>query len=280
MIKYSNKSQALQNLKEYRENGEVVNPLCIIELAKPLIDKKFGSMNEIEKYEVIEQLITAYLDINDIDKANEYLAIVEKKVPRNTSTRIQKLFGMVEEAKGNFDEAIKIYNEALKLDELNEAVHKRLIAVNITIGKRTEAIKLLNTYLETFVSGDEQAWLQLSDLYMAENMCQQAAYCIEEVILINPKNHLYFLRYADIMCCLCKYQVASKYYCQALELSKNNVRALYGILYTNQNLLKVKDEDKTTSDETIKALIDLAKEELTKIYKKTPNESIIKEYLQ
>ncbi|ORX81287.1 TPR-like protein [Anaeromyces robustus] len=252
----------------------------VIELAKPLIDGKFSSLDNIERYEILEQLIVAYLDTNEIDKAEKYLKLVKDKIKDEFSSRLQKLYGMIEEAKGNYEKAIEIYNETLKVDEVNEAVHKRLIAVNIANGNRTEAINLLNKYLEVFVSGDEDAWLQLADLYLLENQCQQAAYCIEEVILTNPKNHLYYLRYADIMCCIGRYQIASKYYCKTLDLCNDNIRALYGILYTNQYLLKSKAEDKSTSDETIKALIDLAKEQLAKLYKKSPCEEVVNEFLK
>ncbi|ORX52187.1 protein prenylyltransferase [Piromyces finnis] len=252
----------------------------VIELAKPLIDNKFSSLDSVEKYEILEQLIIAYLDINDVLKAEKYLSIITKKIDNGYSSRLQKLNGMIEETKGNYEKAIDIYNETLKKDELNEAVHKRLIAVNIANGNRDEAIKLLNKYLEIFVSGDEDAWLQLADLYLLDNQCQQAAYCIEEVILIDPRNHLYYLRYADIMLCLGKYQMASKYYCKALDLCKDNVRALYGILYSNQYLLKSKPEDKLTSNETIQSLINLAKEELEKLYKSSPCKEVVKEFLE
>ena len=280
MVKYVNKNQAIEVLAQYREKNVIPNPMDAIELAKPLIDNKFSSIDAIERYEILEQLIVAYLDINNISKAEEYLSIATKKIKNEFSSRLQKLHGMIEEAKGNYEKAIDIYNDALKRDELNEAVHKRLIAVNIANGNREEAIKLLNKYLEIFVSGDEDAWLQLADLYLLENQCQQAAFCIEEVILTDPRNHLYYLRYADIMCCLGKYQMASKYYCKALDLCKDNVRALYGILYSNQYLLKARPDDKITSNETIQALIDLAKEQLAKIYNKSPCEDVVKEFLK
>jgi len=280
MVKYVNRNQAIEVLAQYREDGVIPNPMDTIELAKPLIDNKFSSLDATEKYEILEQLIIAYLDINDISKAEKYLSIVSKKIKNEFSSRLQKLYGMVEEAKGNYEKAIDIYNETLKKDELNEAVHKRLIAVNIANGNRDEAIKLLNKYLEIFVSGDIDAWLQLADLYLLDNQCQQAAYCIEEVILIDPSNHLYYLRYADIQCCLGKYQMASKYYCKALDLCNDNVRALYGILYTNQYLLKAKQDEKVTSEETITSLINLAKEQLAKLYNKSPCEEVVKEFLE
>jgi len=261
MVKYINKNQAVEELAQYREKNVIPNPLDVIKLAKPLVDGKFSSLDSVERYEILEQLIIAYLDINNVSKAEEYLKLITSKINKEFSSRLQKLKGMIEEAKGNYEKAIDIYNETLKKDELNEAVHKRLIAVNIANGNREEAIKLLNKYLDVFVSGDEDAWLQLADLYLLDNQCQQAAYCIEEVILTDPRNHLYYLRYADIMLCLGKYQMASKYYCKALDLCKDNVRALYGILYSNQYLLKSKPEDKITNNETIQSLIDLAKEE-------------------
>lgn len=111
---------------------------------------------------------------------------------------------------------------------------------------------------------DQDAWNELSDLYLSEQEYTKAAFCIEELILQNPHNHLFFLRFAEIkhtqVCVensifyyltiiiiriLLSYdffnsqggyenlELAMAYYCQALKLSPSNMRALFGLYLVN-----------------------------------------------
>jgi ER membrane protein complex subunit 2 len=45
---------------------------------------------------------------------------------------------------------------------------------------------------------DQEAWLELADLYISQQDWNKAAFCLEELILHNPNNHLYLQRYAEI----------------------------------------------------------------------------------
>lgn len=45
---------------------------------------------------------------------------------------------------------------------------------------------------------DTEAWMELSELYIGEQEYAKAAYCLEELLLHNPHNHLYFQKFADI----------------------------------------------------------------------------------
>lgn len=45
---------------------------------------------------------------------------------------------------------------------------------------------------------DHEAWMELADLYLAEQDYNKAAFCVEELILFNPHNHLYHQRYAEV----------------------------------------------------------------------------------
>lgn len=45
---------------------------------------------------------------------------------------------------------------------------------------------------------DHEAWMELADLYLAEQDYYKAAFCVEELILFNPHNHLYHQRYAEV----------------------------------------------------------------------------------
>lgn len=51
-------------------------------------------------------------------------------------------------------------------------------------GKRAELIKELSEYLKVFIN-DNEAWLELSNLYLQERDYAHAAFCMEELVLSN-----------------------------------------------------------------------------------------------
>ena len=53
--------------------------------------------------------------------------------------------------------------------------------------------------LPSFMS-DYEAWLELCDLYLMELDYVKAAYCMEELLMSNPHNHLYHQKYAEVRC--------------------------------------------------------------------------------
>lgn len=86
---------------------------------------------------------------------------------------------------------------------------------------------------------DTEAWQELCDLYINEQDYAKAAFCVEELILHHPQNHLYHQRYADIKYTQGGYdnmELAKAYYCQALKLCPSNMRALYGLFLTTTNI--------------------------------------------
>ena len=51
--------------------------------------------------------------------------------------------------------------------------------------------------LQRFMA-DQEAWMELADLYISQQDWPKAAFCVEELMLHNPYNHLYLQRYAEI----------------------------------------------------------------------------------
>ena len=45
---------------------------------------------------------------------------------------------------------------------------------------------------------DQEAWMELCDLYISQQEWNKAAFCVEELMLHSPFNHLYLQRYAEI----------------------------------------------------------------------------------
>ncbi|TPX67749.1 hypothetical protein SpCBS45565_g03662 [Spizellomyces sp. 'palustris'] len=206
---------------------------------------KTASLGDIERFAVLEQVFVAALDTGNIDIAKTHLATIEKRFPFKSSVRVQRLYGLLKEAEGDFDKAIEIYQAALEQDEINVLTHKRLVAVLSSQGKRTEAIERLVTYVDAFMQ-DVEAWAELASLYIGESMYQQAAFCFEELLLLRPQNHLYHIRYADLLYTLGKLDLAVKYYCSGLELCNDNLRALYGLRLASSALLGQRSKQRSS----------------------------------
>ena len=63
--------------------------------------------------------------------------------------------------------------------------------------KMKEYINELNDYLKLY-QADQEAWLELCEAYLNEMEYSKACFCLEELILMHPYNHVYFQRYADV----------------------------------------------------------------------------------
>ncbi|KAG5456366.1 MAG: hypothetical protein BJ554DRAFT_3912 [Olpidium bornovanus] len=138
------------------------------------------------------------------------------------------------ESQGKYEDAHKVYRDILKEDETNivrspgrfppvhpllgrvfpgeegsfpvrrrlKLVTKRVICLAKAKGKTTEAIAALVKFLDV-VYNDQEAWMELSDLYAKEHMC--------------------------ILYTMGQFGTALKTYCRVLELTTDHVRALYGL---------------------------------------------------
>jgi len=179
----------------------------------------------------------------DLRVAQEYGNILSAQFP--DSLRVKRLDGMLWEAKGMHDMALKEYDEILAEDPNNLLATKRQIALCRARGKTAEAASRLVKYLEV-VCSDVDAWLQLASIYLGVQQFKRAAFCMEELILINPMSYLFHVRYADIMYTLGsadkgggteQFRTARKYYAHALDLKpSNNLRAVYGLLLASAAL--------------------------------------------
>ncbi|XP_022101462.1 ER membrane protein complex subunit 2-like isoform X2 [Acanthaster planci] len=168
-----------------------------------------------EVWAVHEQVCIAALDVGDIEEASLSINALKKQFSK--STRVKRLQGMKLEAQGRFDDAKLVYEELLKEDPSNAMIKKRMISIFKAQDRIPEAIKELNKYLESFMA-DHEAWLELSELYIQEQNYSKAAFCLEELIMSNPHNHLYHQRYAEAATHLASSQKATS------KSKKENIR--------------------------------------------------------
>jgi len=227
-------SEARDILRNWRENSERRSK-DVVDIWESILMPHVESLGN-EKYLVLEQVCFAALDCYRLSLAEYCLKVLLKEFPG--SLRVHKYHAMQLEALEMYDEALEVLDSIIKRDETNAAPRKRKVAIFKARGQIPEAIKELTEYLKKFMS-DQEAWHELCDLYLQEQEYGKAAICIEELILHNPHNHLLHQRYAEI-----KYSqggfdnllLAKAYFCQAIKLNPNNIRALYGLLLTTNNI--------------------------------------------
>jgi len=196
------------------------------------------------------------------------------------------LEGMIEESKAKYDDALRIYDAILKDDPSYVGAMKRKIGVEISKGKTGEAIQELIKYLDIYML-DIDAWKELADLYLANRMYSLGAYCLEEIILLQPHNHLNHLKYALILYTMGGYDnllLSRHYYSLVLNLNPNNTRALIGLkLACNAigNAKSLKTEERETNnklnDFATQHLIDKYDSKMQKTHKSSQSSSLSKD---
>lgn len=227
-------SDARDLLRTWRDNNDRKSEE-VLHLWKSVLEYNLNKLGG-EKFSVLEQVCLAALDCYHIPTVDYCIKLLSNEFP--SSLRVKKFYAMRLEAQECYDDALKVLDALIKKDETNNAPRKRKIAILKAQGRSVEAIKELVDYLKIFMA-DTEGWQELSDLYIAEQDFNKAAFCIEELILHNPHNHLLHQRYADIRYTQGGYdnlELARAYYCQALKLNPNNLRALYGVYLTSSNI--------------------------------------------
>ncbi|KAJ7522219.1 hypothetical protein O6H91_18G002000 [Diphasiastrum complanatum] len=195
-------------------------------LNNPSAKSKLGT----DVWTIYEQVAVAALDSDDLRVAEECVKALLIKFP--DSARVARLEGMWMEAKGQWKEASAIYDSVIQEIPFDSQLHKRKVAIFKAQGKLSEAAETLIKYLDTFMA-DHEAWRELANIYISQQMYKQAAFCFEELLLAQPGNALYHLGYAEVLYTIGgveNLRTAKKYYASTIELSGGkNLRALYGV---------------------------------------------------
>jgi len=246
----------------------------ILELWENIVCSSINKFGD-EKWLVYEQVCVAALDCHNLLVASNCIAALRKQYPK--SIRVRRLVAMKFEAMEQYEKALLKYEEILEEDETNAHAKKRIISCLKSQNKIKEYINELNDYLKLY-QADHEAWLELCEAYLNEAEYAKASFCLEELILMHPHNHVYYQRYADIKYTQGSYEIARNYYLYALKLNPNNVRALYGILLVTSNL-KMSQKSKESVAENAK-LAAWSGKKITDLYKNESDESAIEELNQ
>uniref|UniRef100_A0A2K5QJ05 ER membrane protein complex subunit 2 n=1 Tax=Cebus imitator TaxID=2715852 RepID=A0A2K5QJ05_CEBIM len=185
-------------IKWREENSQ--NSEQIVEVGEELIHEYASQLGDAI-WMIYEQVMIAALDYGQDDLALFCLQELRRQFPG--SHRVKRLTGMRSEAMERYD------------------------------GKNVEAIWELNEYMEQLVA-DQEDWHELAELYINEHDYAKAAFCLEELMMTNPHNHLYCQQYAEVKYAqggLENLELSRKCCAQALKLSNRNplCPALFGL---------------------------------------------------
>ncbi|CAF1577769.1 unnamed protein product [Rotaria magnacalcarata] len=229
-----NKMQsAVEKLRKYRDENYRSHDEIIELWTHVLSNRNLSSLGD-EKWLILEQIFKSALHCSKQSIARQCFEQLEKKF-KTASRRVTTLNGMYFESIGEFERAEEIYSTLLEDNETDAIVRKRQISLLKEQNQIREAISQLNSYLELY-QADQEAWSELCDLYLSEHDYTKAAFCAEELLLINPHNHLNHERYASIRYSQGDYEKARTYYFSTLKINPTNIRSLYGIILTSTNL--------------------------------------------
>ncbi|RZB49543.1 ER membrane protein complex subunit 2-A isoform C [Glycine soja] len=219
------------------------------------------------EWTLYEQVAVAAMDCQCLDVAKDCTKVLRKRFLE--SKRVGRLEAMLLEAKGSWELAEKAYTSLLEDNPLDQAIHKRRVAMAKAQGNISVAIDWLNKYLETFMA-DHEAWRELAEIYVSLQMYKQAAFCYEELILTQPTVPLFHLAYADVLYTLGgleNLQTAKKYYSSTIDLTGGkNTRALFGICLCTSAITQL-TKGKSKEDKEGSQLQSLAAKVLEKDYK-------------
>ncbi|VWU52345.1 ER membrane protein complex subunit 2, putative [Hepatocystis sp. ex Piliocolobus tephrosceles] len=195
--------------------------------------KKKKNRNSSHRWDYYENILRAAIELNLSDYVDIFYKKLEKKFGKLKGKKLNILKGMIYESQNKKEEALSIYKTFLSKDLCNVVVRTRIVNLNkLNETDINKVIELLNKHLKEFPV-DVESWHELGEIYLTNCLYNYALYCFEEIILHHPNNLYYVLTCAELHYTINQFEISSKYFCLAIELQKNNLRGLWGIILLN-----------------------------------------------
>jgi tetratricopeptide (TPR) repeat protein len=251
----------------------------VLEFGVEVAQNDPNELADVANAGLIEEFFLSALDLKQIDWAQVFLRALCQMFPNNIKT--MRFLAMYYEGAANTFKAQEIYLEILEGCPEDCSTMKRLISLYRNNDMPNDAISMLNKYLE-INQVDEEAWLEMCDMYLAKQNFTKAQFCYEELLLVNPTNYQHNLKYAEILysnaiasnSSIGTLELARKYFSHALVLiddinekrvNNNVARALWGLLKTCKTIKQILNkQDK--SDGKNDEVLELAEARIKKIY--------------
>ncbi|KAJ8321986.1 hypothetical protein KUTeg_000457 [Tegillarca granosa] len=254
LIHYTGARNQLRRIRE----EQVRDGHMVVWLWEDILMKDRHKLGD-ELWTVYEQVCIAALDCQRIDLAEVCIDLLRSQFPK--SVRVERLEGMLLEAEGRYSKAEELYNAIIEKDETNMFARKRQVAILKAQNKIPEAINKLNKYLEKsslfscavfrFMT-DFEAWMELCDLYLSQQDYTKAGFCVEELIMSNPHNHLYQQKFAEV-CSSCNLATAAGKV-SSKEKQSNIKYAAWAAQQLKDKYTTVQPEEQTTQTRVLDSI--------------------------
>mmetsp|Transcript_28637 Transcript_28637/g.91771 ORF Transcript_28637/g.91771 Transcript_28637/m.91771 type:complete len:308 (-) Transcript_28637:182-1105(-) len=271
----SQRQLMLRGLRQQRLH----RPDLAVKHGPPLLRRGAASSLGDEAWAVHEQVALAALELHRPEVAGPSVAALLDRFGVE-STRVRKLVGMSSEAVGDFNAANALYDEVLAENPANLLVRKRKVAVLRAQGQLAAAVKELNALLDIF-QGDLGSWQELLDLHEKIGNLDAAAFCLEELVLLQPASAVYHTRLAETYAALKAPRLvdARRHCAQALSIAPRYARALHCLVHVCVAIVdKAGSGSKGTTPEDLEvnaAMWEYAKDEMTALYAGGPLEAAV-----
>lgn len=137
------------------QSGE--NPSNIVHNSKELKDETMKLEQYLDVYSEIPEAYNLYAQIlseqENFEKAEKYYKLALDKDPDNAALLVQRALNIMT-WKNEFDEPIKMLNEAIKIDDTCEFAYETLATIEIQRGQLTRAVELFEKAIQLTRSED------------------------------------------------------------------------------------------------------------------------------
>ncbi|KAF8314418.1 TPR-like protein [Clavulina sp. PMI_390] len=234
-----------------------------------------------EGWAMLEQVAFAALSLGQINVADECIAKLSAQFP--ASPRVDRLRGLVLEARGDEVAAETLYAALLDADPSNLAIRKRQVTLSRGRGNVDEALEELLVIVDTWYT-DVEAWLELADLYAECGLYSQSLSALSHTLLLNPQNPFHVLRSAETAYTTQDVPLALKFFLRAVEMMDDAAdgsgspaglagaatRGWYGVKLCARRLLQAPSSSSSgtaaPSDQHLALLDELATERILAAY--------------
>lgn len=229
-----------EEILQHIESHKLLRPADYLQHAQTVLRKSSASsLSATRRLTILEQMVISALHMNQTSIAESSLTDIVKVVGA-TSTRYRKLLALCLESRGEYDEALAIYQDLLNMNPSNISVVKRMYCIHKAKGERVQARLCMNDYLERN-GADAAAWLVLAQDCMELGDFKGAAFAYEEVLLVSPVDPILHCTLGELYLTIATKEtliLARKHFSLSLELASSDsdnphprsIRALMGLI--------------------------------------------------
>lgn len=167
-------------------------------------------------------------------------AIYRQLAPLAKTGVIYDLWGQLAEVQARYEDALRFYAQAMRLDERTVGIALRIANVHIALGRPAEAEKTLRRYLQKYPESAE-AWNALGYALKLLGRLPEAMGCHERAVKINPEFIDGWVHYGLTCALLGKNFQALQYHEKALAIRPDFALARYGRAETLHKVYRLEE---------------------------------------